>query len=98
MNLHPFKLFITAYLDPLLGQQCWELLRPCWRWWANGCNNSQQCWPITRVGLSRNFIALLSPRRPCVMSVPSPNNVGKAVQKLCASAITEREKCWELLA
>ena len=103
MNLHPFKLFITAYLDPLLGQQCWELLRPCWRWCANGCNNSQQCWPITRVGLSREVIVLLSIRRSCVMIAPGPKNVGKAVQTdptllLYASVIMEQKKCIEFLA
>ena len=51
--------FITAYLDLLLGQQCWELLRPCWQWCANGCNNSQQCWPITRsycVAVSKEIV------------------------------------------
>ena len=26
----------------IVGQQCWELLRPCWQSSANGCNNSQQ--------------------------------------------------------
>ena len=39
------------------GRVCWELLRPCWQWCANRCNNSKQCcdlqcivgrvWPIT---------------------------------------------------
>ena len=28
-------------LPTLLRQQCWELLRACWQWCANGCNNSQ---------------------------------------------------------
>ena len=28
----------------LVGQQCWELLYPCWQWCANRCNNSQQRW------------------------------------------------------
>ena len=55
------------------------------------------------VGLSREVIALLSPRRSCVMSVPGPNNVGKAVQTdpallLYASAIMEQKKCCEFLA
>ena len=30
-------------LPTMLRQQCWELLRACWQWCANGCNNSQQC-------------------------------------------------------
>ena len=41
--------------------------------------------------------------KPCVMSMRSPNSVGKAVQTNStlfryASAITEQKKCWELLA
>ena len=31
-------------LPKLLGQQFWELLRPCWQWCANGCNNAQEYW------------------------------------------------------
>ena len=27
----------------LLGQQCWELLCPCWQWCAIGCNNVGTC-------------------------------------------------------
>ena len=97
MNLHPLKLYHGLF-GPTVGPTMLGVVASVLAVVGNGYNNSQQCWPITRVGLSRNFIALLSPRRPCVMSVPSPNNVGKAVQKLCASAITERKKCWELLA
>ena len=33
----------TQQLPTLLRQQCWELLRACWQWCANGRNNSQQC-------------------------------------------------------
>ena len=33
----------TQQLPASLGQQCWELCRPCWQWCVNGCNNSQQC-------------------------------------------------------
>ena len=41
--------------------------------------------------------------KPCIMSVPGPNNVGRAVQTdptllRYASAIKEQKKCWELLA
>ena len=41
--------------------------------------------------------------KPCVMRVRGPNNVGRAVQTDLtllpyASGITERKKCWELLA
>ena len=42
---------------------------------GNGCNNSQHSWPITGVGLSRDFIALLSLRRTSVMHVHGPDNV-----------------------
>ena len=35
---------LLVFLKPLLRQQCWKLLRPCWQWCANGCNNSNQCW------------------------------------------------------
>ena len=31
------------------GRVCWELLlRPCWQWCANRCNNSKQCWNLHR--------------------------------------------------
>ena len=30
----------TQQLPTLLRQQCWELLRACWQWCANGCINS----------------------------------------------------------
>ena len=33
----------TQQLLTLLAQQCWELLRACWQWCANGRNNSQHC-------------------------------------------------------
>ena len=32
----------AQWLPTLLVQRRWELLRPCWQWCANGCNNSQQ--------------------------------------------------------
>ena len=52
----------TQQLPTLLGQQCWELLRPFRQWCANGCNNSQQCWDLQCiVGWSRNGVY------PCVM-------------------------------
>ena len=74
-------------LPTLLGQQCWELLRACWQWCTNGCNNSQQVWDLQCI----------------VMSVRGPNKVRRAVQTdptllRYASAIMEQKKCWELLA
>ena len=88
-------------LPTLLHQQCWELLRICWQWSANGCNNnSQQVWDLQCIVGRIQPISLCN---PCVMSVRGPNNVGRAVQTdptllRYASAITEQKKCWELLA
>ena len=87
-------------LPTLLRQQCWELLRACWQWCANGCNNSQQCWDLQCI------VGRIQPTslcNPCVMSVRGPNNVGRALQTdptllRYASPITEQKKCWELLA
>ena len=90
----------TNKLPTLLRQQCRELLRACWQWSANGCNNSQQCWDLQCIVGRIQPISLC---KPCVMSVRGPNNVGRAVQTdptllRYASAITEQKKCWELLA
>ena len=87
-------------LPSLLRQQCWELLRPCWQWRVNGCNNSQQVWDLQYIVGRIQPISLCN---PYVMSVRGPNDVGRAVQTdptllRYASAIIERKKCWELLA
>ena len=84
----------------IVAPQFWELLRACWQWFANGCNNSQQCWDLQCIVGRIQPISLC---KPCVMSVRGPNNVGRAVQTdptllRYASAITEQKKCWELLA
>ena len=76
------------------------LLRACWQWCANGCNNSQQCWDLQCI-VGR--IPPISLCKPCVISVRGPNNVGRAVQTdptllRSASAITEQKKCWGFLA
>ena len=39
---------LLVFLKPLLRQQCWKLLGPCWQWCANGCNNSKQRWKLLR--------------------------------------------------
>ena len=78
---------------------CWELLRLCWHWRANGCNNSQQVWDLQCIVGKIQPISLCS---PCVMSVRGPNNVGRAVQTdptllRYASAIMEQKNvgsCW----
>ena len=45
----------TQQLPALLGQQWWELLRPCWQKYANGCNYSQQCWSFyVKINLARH--------------------------------------------
>ena len=90
----------TQQLPTLMRQQCWELLRVCWQWCANGCNNSQQCWDLQCI-VGR--IQPMSLCKACVLSVRGPNNVGRVVQTdprlLCyVSAITEEKKCWESLA
>ena len=77
---------------------CWELLRPCWQWCANRCNNSQQCWNLQCIVGRVQPIRLW---RQCVMRVRGFNNVGRAAQtdpKLLryASTITKQKKCWEL--
>ena len=98
--LHKAACKRTQQLPTLLRKQCWEFLRACWQWFANGCNNSQQCWDLQCI-VGR--ILPMSLCKPCVMSVRGPNNVGRAVQTdptllRYASAITEQKKCWELLA
>ena len=90
----------TQQLQTLVRQQCWKLLRPCWKWCANGWNNSQHCWDLPCIVGRIQPISLC---KPCIMSVCGPNNVGRAVQTDptllgYASAITEQKKCWELLA
>ena len=84
----------TQQFRKLLRQQCLELLRACWQWYANGRNNSQQ-------GEGKDTTVSLC--KTSVMNVRGPHNVGRAVQTdptllPYASAITEQKKCWELLA
>ena len=67
----------TQQLPTLLRQQCWELLHACWQWYANGCNNSQQCWDLQCIVGRIQPISLC---KPCVMSVRGPNNVGRPMQ------------------
>ena len=90
----------NVQLPTLFGQQCWQLLCPCWRCCANWCNNFQQCWDLQCI------VGRIHPIRRwrlCLMRVRGPNNVRRAVPKgptllRYASAITEQKKCWELLA
>ena len=64
----------TQQLPALLRQQCWELLRTCWQWCANGCNNSRQCWDLQCIVGRIQPISLC---KPCIMNVRGPNNVGR---------------------
>ena len=91
---------LLRYASAITEQKkCWELLRACWQWCANGYNNSQQVWDLQCIVGRIQPISLCN---PYVMSVRGPNNVGRAVQTdptllRYASAITEQKKCWELL-
>ena len=40
-NIREQRRWVTSQ-ESKAGQQCWESLRPCQQWCANGCNNSQQ--------------------------------------------------------
>ena len=86
----------------IVGPTMLELLRPCWQWCANGCNNSRQYWDLQCIVGRIQPIRLW---RLCVMRVRGPNNVGRAsaVQTdptllRYASTITVQKKCWELWA
>ena len=67
---------------------------------TDATTQSQQCWDLQRIVGRIQPISLC---KPCVISVRDPSNVGRAVQTdptllRYASAITEQNKCWELLA
>ena len=67
---------------------------------TDATTQSQQCWDLQCIVGRIQPISLC---KPCVISVRGPNNVGRAVQTdptllRYASAITEQNKCWELLA
>ena len=67
------------------------------------CKRMQQLPTMLGPAVHVGRIKPISLCKPCVMSVRGPNNVGRAVQTdltllRYASAITEKKKCWELLA
>ena len=67
------------------------------------CKRMQQLPTMLGPAVHRGRIQPISLCKLCVMSVHGPNNVGRAVQTdptllRYASAITEQNKCWELLA
>ena len=78
----------TQQLPTLVGQQRWKLLRPCWQWCANGCNNSQQCLDL-QCSVGR-------------IQAVAPKNVGGAVQTdpklLRYASVIKDQKRWEILA
>ena len=72
----------------MVGQQRWELLRPCWQWCANGRNNSQQCLDL-QCSVGR-------------IQAEAPENVGGALQTdpklLSYASVIKEQKRWEILA
>ena len=84
----------TQQLPTLLRQQCWELLRACWQWSANGYNNSQQCWDLQCIVGRTQPISLC---KPCVIRIrlhttantdaTTPNIVGATMLEVVASAV-----------
>ena len=102
MNLRPLKLYHGLF-EPTVGPTMLGVVASVL---AVVCKRMQQfpaMLAYQRVGLSREVIVLLSIRRSCVMIVPGPKNVGKAVETdptlfLYASAIMEQKKCIEFLA
>ena len=83
------------------AQQLPILLRACWQWCANGCNNSQQVWDLQCIVGRIQPISLCN---PCVMSMRGawPQQCWKNCKEdltllRYASVITEQKKCWELL-
>ena len=68
--------YISLTLSTLLGQQCWESLRPFRQWSAYGCNNSQRWWH------PQCIVRRIQPLRLCKqweMRMRCPDNVGRAV-------------------
>ena len=68
------------------AQQLPTLLRACWQWCSNGCNNSQQVWELHCI-VGR--VQPISLRNPCVMSVVAP----KMLEELCKQI----QHCWATL-
>ena len=79
----------TQQLPKLSSQQCWELSRACWQWYASGCNNSQHCRAnnvgscCVRVGSSVQTDAA------------TPNNMQQGVR---TDATCNIQQYWKLLA
>ena len=97
----------TSFRRPLVfsqapckrAQQLPTLLRACWQWFSNGCNNSQQIWDLHCI-VGR--VQPISLRNPCVMSVVAPKmleELCKRIQHCCATLRRSRNKrnvgsCW----
>ena len=97
----------TSFRRPLVfsqapckrAQQLPTLLRACWQWFSNGCNNSQQVWDLHCI-VGR--VQPISLRNPCVMSVVAPKmleELCKRIQHCCATLRRSRNKrnvgsCW----
>ena len=97
--------------DGTTHQQCWKLLRLCWQWCANGCNNNQKCW-----GVVASVLAVVCKRmqqQPTMLRVVAsvlamvckrmqqqPTMLGSCC--VCVSSglqtdATTHQQCWELL-
>ena len=97
----------TSFRRPLVfsqapckrAQQLPTLLRACWQWCSNGCNNSQQVWDLHCI-VGR--VQPISLRNPCVMSVVAPKmleELCKRIQHCCATLRRSGNKrnvgsCW----
>ena len=71
-----------------LAQQYRKLLRPCWQWCTDGCNNSQNFWDLECIVGRIQPITLF---RPCVMSVRSH----KQCWKSCANGSDIAALCFD---
>ena len=98
-----FKAACKRAQSTLLAQQCWELLRACWQWCANGYNNSQQvgdlpCIATLRFGDHRTkemFVSCwLKSLTGFKLCATTSNNMQQGVQ---TDATCNIQQCWQLL-
>ena len=83
----------TQQLPTLLAQLCWELLRPCWQWCVNRCNNSQQCWDLQCLVGRKQPIRLWRPCVRCACVAPTMlEALCKRVQHYCVTLRRSRNE------
>ena len=95
-NIREQRRWVTSQ-ESKAGQRCWELLRPCQQWCANGCNNSPHCWP-NNVGsccvrVSSGVQTDATTPNNTKLHVTTCNRVCKRAQHTC-----NFQQFWELLA